>query len=65
MLKLTAGIADHHTVTEYAVTPQLAESFDRELGIVRSAVETGTSHAAYIDGSFGSGKSHFRRCCKR
>ncbi|WP_433151966.1 phage resistance protein [Actinomadura nitritigenes] len=59
VLKLTAGIADHHTVTEYVVTPQLAESFDRALGIVQSAVETGTSHAAYIDGSFGSGKSHF------
>ncbi|NKZ08823.1 phage resistance protein, partial [Actinomadura latina] len=59
VLKLTAGIADHHTVTEYVATPQLAESFDRALGIVQSAVETGTSHAAYIDGSFGSGKSHF------
>ncbi|TDD75126.1 phage resistance protein, partial [Actinomadura rubrisoli] len=59
VLKLTAGIADHHTVTDYVVTPQLAESFDRALGIVQSAVETGTSHAAYIDGSFGSGKSHF------
>ena len=59
VLKLTAGIADHQTVTDYVVTPQLAESFDRALGIVQSAVETGTSHAAYIDGSFGSGKSHF------
>jgi hypothetical protein len=59
VLKLTAGIADHGTVTDYVVTPQLAESFDRALGIVQSAVETGTSHAAYIDGSFGSGKSHF------
>ncbi|GAA4152364.1 phage resistance protein [Actinomadura keratinilytica] len=59
VLKLSGGIADRQTVAQYVVTPQLADSFDRALGIVQSAVETGTSHAAYIDGSFGSGKSHF------
>ncbi|MBX6767641.1 MAG: phage resistance protein, partial [Actinomadura rubrobrunea] len=59
VLKLSGGITDRQTVLQYVVTPQLADSFDRALGIVQSAVETGTSHAAYIDGSFGSGKSHF------
>ena len=34
-------------------------NFDRALGLVKSAVETGASRAAYLDGSFGSGKSHF------
>ena len=38
---------------------QLAASFDQALGLIKSAVETGVSRAAYLDGSFGSGKCHF------
>lgn len=41
------------------VTPALAEAFDRALGLVGSAVRDGKSQAAYLHGSFGSGKSHF------
>jgi hypothetical protein len=59
VLALGKGITEKSTITDYVVTPQLAGDFDRALGLIRSAIETGTSHAAYLDGSFGSGKSHF------
>src|SRR6202012_2774928 len=41
------------------VTPQLAACFEDALGFVKSAVDAANSKAAYLDGSFGSGKSHF------
>ena len=56
---LAKGVGEKSTITEYVVTPPLAADFDRALGLIRSAVETGSSRAAYLDGSFGSGKSHF------
>ena len=46
-------------VREYVVTDQLRRAFREALSVVRSAVRDGTSHAAYLHGSFGSGKSHF------
>lgn len=59
VLQLSEGVHDPATVGEYVVTEQLAECFDQALHAIRSAVETRTSRAAYLDGSFGSGKSHF------
>jgi hypothetical protein len=59
VLGLADGIASDTTIRDYVVTPQLAEDFDRALELIKSAVETNSSHAAYLDGSFGSGKSHF------
>ena len=59
VLALAKGIGEQSTIDDYVVTPQLAGDFDRALGLVRSAIETGASRAAYLDGSFGSGKSHF------
>lgn len=59
VLSLAKGVGEKSTITEYVVTPPLAADFDRALGLIRSAVETGLSRAAYLDGSFGSGKSHF------
>jgi hypothetical protein len=59
VLALAKGIGSPSTVAEYVVTPQLAEDFDQALELIRSAVETNSSRAAYLDGSFGSGKSHF------
>lgn len=60
VLKLTEGIQHaEQTLRDYVVTPQLAASFDAALGFIKSAVETGSSKAAYLHGSFGSGKSHF------
>lgn len=46
-------------VREYVVTPQLEQALRRALKIVEVSVQAGTSNAAYLHGSFGSGKSHF------
>ena len=59
VLALAKGIGEESTITEYVVTEQLAACFDQALGLIKSAVETSGSRAAYLDGSFGSGKSHF------
>ncbi|MEV6437653.1 hypothetical protein [Streptomyces anulatus] len=47
------------SVEEYVVTEQLRREFDTALRLVRSAVKKNKSHAAYLHGSFGAGKSHF------
>jgi hypothetical protein len=46
-------------VAEYVVTEQLQKQFRKALGLVAAAVRSGDSHAAYLHGSFGAGKSHF------
>ncbi|GAA4855310.1 hypothetical protein GCM10025787_44210 [Saccharopolyspora rosea] len=46
-------------VAEYVVTDQLRDAFRKALSIVQAALRDGSSHAAYLHGSFGSGKSHF------
>jgi len=54
--------AEEHTretVEQYVVTTQLEESFLEAVSLVRSAVTERTSKAAYLSGSFGSGKSNF------
>ncbi|MFG2270677.1 PglY protein [Streptomyces chartreusis] len=59
-VELTGGFTETEArVAEYVVTEQLKQAFGRALGIVRAAVRGGNSHAAYLHGSFGSGKSHF------
>lgn len=59
VLSLAKGVGEKSTITDYVVTEPLAHNFDRALGLIKSAVETNASRAAYLDGSFGSGKSHF------
>jgi hypothetical protein len=59
VLSLAKGVGEKSTIDDYVVTEPLAQNFDRALGLIRSALETGASRAAYLDGSFGSGKSHF------
>ena len=60
VLKLTEGITRAaETAETYVVTPALADSLDRALRLVGSALKDGRSQAAYLHGSFGSGKSHF------
>lgn len=60
VLKLSDGVANaDQTLRDYVVTPQLVDSFNNALGFIQQAVETSTSKAAYLHGSFGSGKSHF------
>lgn len=44
---------------DYVVTERLLENFDDALGLIKAAVDGGTSKAAYLHGSFGAGKSHF------
>ncbi len=65
VLKLTDGLATaeerRKTLDSYVVTDQLSRAFNDALSFIRSAVEGdgGRSKAAYLHGSFGSGKSHF------
>jgi hypothetical protein len=60
VLRLTEGVnrADE-TLRDYVVTPELRACFDDALAFIRSALQTNTSKASYLHGSFGSGKSHF------
>ena len=55
---VTSGKAER-TLADYVVTPQLADAFDNALGFIKAALDTRGSKAAYLHGSFGSGKSHF------
>ncbi|AVH55970.1 MULTISPECIES: BREX-2 system ATPase PglY [Streptomyces] len=44
---------------DYVVTERLLENFDEALGLIKTALDGHASKAAYLHGSFGSGKSHF------
>ncbi|MFZ4700665.1 MAG: DUF6079 family protein [Candidatus Methylumidiphilus sp.] len=60
VLKLADGVKDADaTLADYVVTPELARCFDDALSFIQSAVGSRSSKAAYLHGSFGSGKSHF------
>ncbi len=60
VLELSQGISQiDQTVRDYVVTPELAARFDQALAIIKGALASSSSKAAYLDGSFGSGKSHF------
>jgi hypothetical protein len=60
VLDLAQGITHmEQTLRDYVVTPELAARFDEALSIIKSALASSSSKAAYLDGSFGSGKSHF------
>ena len=60
VLRLSEGVAKPaETLRTYVVTPQLADAFDRALDLIQGALASGSSKAAYLHGSFGSGKSHF------
>ena len=60
VLRLTEGVKKpEETLKDYVVTPQLEICFDRALDFIKSAIDSGTSKASYLHGSFGSGKSHF------
>ena len=60
VLKLTEGVEDpEQTLKLYVVTPELAKNYDEALDFIKGAVQANSSKAAYLHGSFGSGKSHF------
>lgn len=60
VLRLSDGVSEvKATLENYVVTPQLAGAFDSALSLVKGALEKNASDAAFLHGSFGSGKSHF------
>jgi len=60
VLKLSESVTDADaTLKDHMLTDGLVGNFDEALGLIRSAVEGHASRAAYLHGSFGSGKSHF------
>ena len=60
VLRLADGVVNaDETLAEYVIPPRLADNFDQALRLVQNALSTGASRAAYLHGSFGSGKSHF------
>lgn len=60
VLRLGEGLLHPQTTLQsYVVTPKLVGCFQRAMGLIESALKTGTSKGAYLHGSFGSGKSHF------
>lgn len=61
VLRLTENVGDraNAALRDYVVTEHLAEAFEQALSLVSQALTTGESKGAYLQGSFGSGKSHF------
>ncbi|MEB3288487.1 MAG: hypothetical protein VKI82_01150 [Leptolyngbya sp.] len=60
VLRLTEGVNQvEQTLAQYVVTPELKDCFDNALSFIRSALQSHSSKASYLHGSFGSGKSHF------
>lgn len=60
VMRLSEGVAQaRQTIHDYVVTDSLKRNFATALGLVGQAVQTGRSQAAFLHGSFGSGKSHF------
>lgn len=60
VLKLSEGVTHAEaTLKDYVVTPELALCFANAMGFIKQAVDSRTSKAAYLHGSFGAGKSHF------
>jgi hypothetical protein len=60
VLKLAVGVEHpNETLRPYVVTPELARNFDDALDFIKGAIQSSSSKAAYLHGSFGSGKSHF------
>lgn len=63
VLRLTDSTDDDQhmkaTVEQYVVTESLRDNFVAAIDLVADALNRNTSRAAYLTGSFGSGKSHF------
>lgn len=62
VLRLSEGVTDaaaEATLGSYVITPELAKNFGEALGAIKNALDSRSSKAGYLHGSFGSGKSHF------
>lgn len=55
----TTSESARHALKDYVVTERLLENSDEALALIKSALDGHRSKAAYLHGSFGSGKSHF------
>ncbi|MBL1113581.1 phage resistance protein [Streptomyces sp. 110] len=62
VLKLAEAVTEEgaeRALRDYVVTERLLENFDEALSLIKASLDGHTSKAAYLHGSFGSGKSHF------
>ncbi|WP_283136706.1 BREX-2 system ATPase PglY [Rhizohabitans arisaemae] len=59
LAEATTAEGSEHALRDYVVTDRLRKNFDEALDLIKSALDGRTSKAAYLHGSFGSGKSHF------
>ncbi|MGV9671693.1 DUF6079 family protein [Gordonia sp. NPDC003504] len=63
VLRLTDSTDDdahiRQTLSEYVLTESLSDNFVAAMDLVANAIDNHTSRAAFLTGSFGSGKSHF------
>ncbi|POM26622.1 hypothetical protein BTM25_10240 [Actinomadura rubteroloni] len=62
VLKLADAVTPEgaeRALADYVITDRLVDNFDQALGLIKAALDGGSSKAAYLHGSFGSGKSHF------
>ncbi|MEY9912836.1 hypothetical protein ABIA35_009103 [Catenulispora sp. MAP12-49] len=59
LAEATTPAGAERALKDYVVTERLLENFDEALDLIKSALDGHSSKAAYLHGSFGSGKSHF------
>jgi len=60
VIKLDEGVARHEqTLEDYVVTAAIAGAIGDGLDLVASSLRGQSSRGAFLDGSFGSGKSHY------
>lgn len=60
VIKLDEGVARHEqTIRDYVVTSSIAEAIGEGLDLVAGSLSRQSSRGAFLDGSFGSGKSHY------
>ncbi|MGA1827889.1 hypothetical protein [Microbacterium sp.] len=60
VIKLDESVARHEqTIKDYVVTDAIAGAIGDGLDLVSSALRGQSSRGAFLDGSFGSGKSHY------
>lgn len=60
VIKLDEGVARHEqTIKDYVVTDAIADAVAEGLDLVAGSLDGQKSQGAFLDGSFGSGKSHY------
>ncbi|OON82074.1 BREX-2 system ATPase PglY [Streptomyces tsukubensis] len=62
VLKLSEAVTEEGSrkaLEEYVVTGELLRNYRETLGMISTALDTQSSMAVYLHGSFGAGKSHF------